>query len=163
MKESKKIGLGGGCHWCTEAVFQALKGVQKVEQGYISHNADAAPFSEAVIVHYDTHIIPLETLIEIHLHTHNATSNHSFRDRYRSAVYYFSEEDARLAEKYLQELQQDFDKPLVTNVLSFGEFRPSREPIQEYFRKNPEAPFCKRYIYPKLELLKKQFAKNLEI
>ena len=67
-----KIALGGGCHWCTEAVFQSLKGVEKVNQGYVASTGENNWFSEAVIVHFNDEIITLKTLIEIHLHTHKS-------------------------------------------------------------------------------------------
>ena len=150
MEYLHKIGLGGGCHWCTEAVFQALKGVEKVEQGYISSLGEAAEFSEAVVVHFDPEIIWLRTLLKVHLHTHNSTANHSFRKKYRSAVYYFDPEDALVAERIIKDLQEDFEEKIITQVLAFKEFQASRESIQDYYRKNPDAPFCKRYIEPKL-------------
>ena len=154
MEEIKKIGLGGGCHWCTEAVFQQVKEVVKVEQGYISSEAPADTLSEAVIVHYLPKKVNLERLLEIHLNTHNSTSNHSFRKKYRSAVYFFSAEEEKEIKSLLVKLQKKFDKKLVTQVLVFGRFEPSREAIQDYYRKNPEAPFCKRYIEPKLFQIK---------
>jgi len=155
MSKTNKIGLGGGCHWCTEAVFQSVEGVIKVEQGYIASNAPADTFSEAVIVHYLPKRANLERLLEVHLHTHNSTSNHSFRDKYRSAVYFFSSEEEVEIRKILEKLQQQFEEPLVTQVLAFNEFKASREQIQDYYRKNPDAPFCRRYIEPKLEVLDK--------
>ena len=81
--EYKKIALGGGCHWCTEAVFQSLKGVEKVEQGFVAPLQDLNSYSEAVIVHYNADLISLKDLIEVHLDTHKSTSNHSFRKKYR--------------------------------------------------------------------------------
>ena len=155
MGEMRKIGLGGGCHWCIEAVFQAVDGVEKVEQGYIASTPPAESFSEAVIVHYFPKKVNLERLLEIHLHTHNSTSNHSFREKYRSAVYFFSAEDEKQARILLESLQKQFEKNLVTQLLPFRKFKASRESIQDYYRKNPGAPFCKRYIEPKLELLKR--------
>ena len=154
MNKLQKIALGGGCHWCTEAVFQAVEGVVKVEQGYVASDAPADAFSEAVIVHYDPKAVDLEPLIEIHLHTHKSTSNHSFRSKYRSAVYFFDNEDGERAKQILENLQQQFDEEIVTQVLPFRDFRISRESIQDYYRKNPEAPFCMKYIKPKLEVLK---------
>ncbi|MEM9076169.1 MAG: peptide-methionine (S)-S-oxide reductase [Bacteroidota bacterium] len=77
-----KIGLGGGCHWCTEAVFSSLNDVIRVEQGFISSNEESA-FSEAVIVHYDSNAISLKDLVGIHLYTHKSTSDHSMRAKYR--------------------------------------------------------------------------------
>ena len=157
MKNFRKIGLGGGCHWCTEAIFQAVNGVQKVEQGYIASEGEASDFSEAVIVHYDPKMVNLERLLKIHLHTHNSTSDHSFRKKYRSAVYYFSSEEEIAVKNLLEKLQQDFERTLITESLPLRKFKLSRESIQNYYRKNPDAPFCKRYIEPKLERMREKY------
>ena len=153
----KKIGFGGGCHWCTEAIFQSIAGVEKVEQGYIVSEGDASEFSEAVIVHYPSKKAFLERLIRIHLLTHNATSNHSFRSKYRSAIYCFSAQDAAEAKEILDKLQQKSSEEIVTQVLPFRSFKASREDIQNYYKKHPKAPFCKRYIEPKLEVVRAVF------
>ena len=156
----EKIGLGGGCHWCTEAVFQALKGVEKVEQGWISA-VDAEQYSEAVILHFDPKIISLKDLIEIHLFTHNSTSNHSLRTKYRSAVYAFNRGQQAEADSILCFLQKNFKDKLITEVYGFKEFKISAEPYQNYYLKNPEKPFCKTYIDPKLQMLLRRFPKNV--
>ena len=161
-KRIHKIALGGGCHWCTEAVFQALNGVEKVEQGYVASAVPYDAFSEAVIVHFEPEIIPLEMLIEIHLHTHKSTSNHSFRSKYRSAVYFYSEEQKRDAQRIRAQLQEQFVQPLITQVLSFKHFQASRESLHDYYKSDPEKPFCKTYIAPKLQLLMQQYAKHLK-
>ena len=154
----KKIGLGGGCHWCTEAVFQALKGVEKVEQGYISSENEAASFSEAVIVHYDPVTISLKDLLAIHVFTHHATSDHSFREKYRSAVYTSEENEFPVCENILQDLQKEFSEKIITQILPLKEFKPSRESLWDYYKKNPEKPFCKKFIHPKLLLLQEKFS-----
>ena len=89
---TEQLGLGGGCHWCTEAVFQSVPGVLNVEQGYIHSKSPENTWSEAVIIHF-TELTDLDILIMVHLETHNSTSNHSRRKEYRSAIYYFEEED----------------------------------------------------------------------
>ena len=152
-----KIGFGGSCHWCTEAVFQSLKGVDKVEQGWISAKEESE-FHEAVIVHFNDAIIPLKILVEVHLRTHNSTSDHSMRRKYRSAVYTFSKEQKELVDQILNELQADFSEPLITRALSFDNFRTSTAAFQNYYQKNPQKPFCKSYIDPKLKLLLDRFA-----
>lgn len=157
MTKLKKIGLGGGCHWCTEAVFQALKGVEKVEQGYISSTENASSFSEAVIVHFNPEIISTKDLLEIHLHTHHSTSAHSFREKYRSAVYYYEPGEAEQYKGILRELQQEFSEELVTQLLPFKKFKASRESLHDYYKKDPERPFCKRFIHPKINLLNEKF------
>ena len=152
----QKIGFGGSCHWCTEAVFQSLKGVEKVEQGWISAEETGA-FHEAVIVHFNEQVIPLEILIEVHLRTHNSASEHSMRNRYRSAVYTFSNEQRIGADQILADLQANFSEPLVTKTYGFKEFRTSEAKFQNYYLKNPDKPFCKSYIDPKLKLLFDRF------
>jgi peptide-methionine (S)-S-oxide reductase len=155
-----KIGLGGGCHWCTEAVFQNINGVVKVEQGWISASG-AEEFSEAVLAHFDPEKISLKVLIEVHLLTHKSTSNHSMRSKYRSAVYAFSTKQQLESQKILKLLQKEFDDKLITRVYGFEDFKMSPEPYQNYFQKNPEKPFCKTYIAPKLQLLLKRFPKHV--
>ncbi|WP_417199939.1 peptide-methionine (S)-S-oxide reductase [Bizionia sp.] len=158
MSSISKIALGGGCHWCTEAVFQSLKGVEKVEQGYVASIGEYESFSEAAIVHFNSNCVNLKTLINIHLLTHKSTVNHSMRNKYRSAVYTFSEAQHLEVAMLIESFQQDFDQKLVTQVLPFSDFKASREAIQNYYRKNPEKPFCETFINPKLKLLLQQFS-----
>jgi peptide-methionine (S)-S-oxide reductase len=158
-KTLAKIGLGGGCHWCTEAVFLSLKGVVKVEQGFIAQQEGKSSFSEAIIVTYRIHEIGLKELIEVHLYTHKSTSAHSMRNKYRSAVYAFDEVAFNLAESYLKELQSDFEQKLITKVYYFKDFKYSRQEFHNYFYSNPEKPFCNTYIKPKLRLLLQKFSK----
>ena len=154
----QKVGFGGGCHWCTEAIFDSLKGVSQVEQGWISStHSNATTPSEAVIVHYDEILISLETLTEIHLHTHNATSTHSFRDKYRSSVYTFDEIQESKAQDVLKNMQKLFEKPLVTKVYPFGTFRLNDEQYLNYYKSNPEKPFCQVRIEPKLKILLEKY------
>ena len=155
-----KIALGGGCHWCTEAVFQSLIGVHKVEQGFVASTDENTSFSEAVIVHFSPEAISLQTLIEIHLHTHKSTSAHSMRVKYRSAIYYFSDEQKTKAESILNTFQIEFKNKLITKVYPFSEFKASREAIQNYYQKNPKKPFCETFINPKLKLLLERFSKH---
>ncbi len=158
---SIKIGFGGGCHWCTEAIFQALKGVEKVEQGWIASTLENNFLSEAVILHFDETEIPLSTLIEIHLLTHSITSNHSMRDKYRSAVYSFNESQYKEATSILNKFQKESKAKIVTEIYPFISFKPSKEQFQDYYKKNRERPFCKTYIDPKLKLIMENFKSNL--
>jgi peptide-methionine (S)-S-oxide reductase len=153
----QKIGLGGGCHWCTEAVFASLRGVVRVEQGFIRADAPDDDFSEAVIVTFQPEDIPLGSLIEVHLRTHSSTSDHSMRRKYRSAVYAMDEAQAEAARRVLAELGPGFDAPLVTRVLPFQSFSASDERFQRYAEKNAGGPFCTTYIDPKLALLRQEF------
>ena len=159
MLKLEKIGLGGGCHWCTEAVFLSLNGVKKVEQGWIASKGEMDRFSEAIIVHFDKSVISLVVLIEVHLYTHKSTSAHSMRDKYRSAVYYFKDEQKNDATEILLKFQEEFELNIITQTLSFKSFKPSRNEILNYYFKNPEKPFCKTYIEPKLKVILNRFSK----
>lgn len=164
--EVQRIGLGGGCHWCTEAVFAALRGVVRVEQGFIRADAPDDNFSEAVLLTFQPDRISLGSLIEIHLRTHSSTSNHAMRPKYRSAVYVMDEVQAEAARRVLIEVGQGFDAPLVgqgfdaplvTRILPYRTFKASDERFQRYAEKNAGGPFCTTYIDPKLALLRKEF------
>jgi len=156
--KTERIGFGGGCHWCTEAVFQSLRGISKVEQGWIRSTPPHEKFSEAVIVTYYPNEMGLATLIEIHLLTHSSTSSHKMRGKYRSAVYTFNEQQTALAADILDGLQPAFGGELVTQVLRHEGFKPSNERFQNYYYENPDRPFCKAYIDPKLRVLLGRFS-----
>jgi len=157
----RKIGLGGGCHWCTEGIFQTLKGVIKVDQGWLSSLNEDNSFSEGVIVHFDNDIIDLSTLMSIHLHTHSCTSDHVMRHKYRSAIYTFSNQQLLEAKKILSSLQSDFNDPIITRILPFCEFKINEEDFLNYYRNNPDKPFCQTYIDPKIKLLMDKFSKHV--
>ena len=152
-----QIGFGGNCHWCTEAIFQSLKGVSDVKQGWIASEGPAAAFSEAVLVNFDPKVISEATLIAIHLHTHSCTSNHSMRARYRSAAYTVSDAQASEAPEIMINLQTEFDQQIITTVLPLREFKLNKEEDLNYYYKNPDKPFCRSYISPKLKVLIDRF------
>ncbi|WP_323844199.1 peptide-methionine (S)-S-oxide reductase [Microbulbifer magnicolonia] len=157
MSKLERIGLGGGCHWCTEAVFQALRGVRRVEPGYIASASPHNGFSEAVIVHYHPDEISLEVLIGAHLHTHASRSRHALREKYRSAIYTFSESQAAAATSALQSLQAEFDADLVTQVLPFSAFKDADARFHNYYASDPQRPYCQTYIEPKLRRLRARY------
>tara|TARA_R110002050_G_scaffold43892_5_gene104837 strand:+ start:924 stop:1433 length:510 start_codon:yes stop_codon:yes gene_type:complete len=162
METIHKIAFGGGCHWCTEAVYKSLKGIISVEQGFVASDGEESSFSEAVIVSYEPSDISLEDLILIHLYTHKSTSDHSMRNKYRSAIYTFGPLDVERSTLALQKFQDNFKKPLVTKVLPFREFKVSDKAFQNYYYKNPYKPFCKTHIAPKIKLLLLKFADKVD-
>jgi peptide-methionine (S)-S-oxide reductase len=157
-----KIGFGGSCHWCTEAVFQSLKGVTDVRQGWIASVGDAAAFSEAVIVEYNPEVISLETLIAIHLFTHSCTSNHTMRSKYRSAVYTFNDEQITPATIAIGKLQKEFAEPIITAVIPFKDFKINKDEYLNYYYSNPDKPFCENMINPKLKILMQRFQNEVD-
>ncbi|MEO1398290.1 MAG: peptide-methionine (S)-S-oxide reductase [Pseudomonadota bacterium] len=158
----EKIGFGGGCHWCTEAVFAALDGVQTVEQGFVSASPPHESLSEVAIVHFDPALIPLDVLIAIHTETHSAFSNHTMRGKYRSAVYTVDDAQAQSAKAALVAITHDMGKVPVTQVLDLVAFKSSDPRFQDYYATDPERPFCKAYISPKLAHLRAEYGSRLK-
>ncbi|MFK8038995.1 MAG: peptide-methionine (S)-S-oxide reductase [Crocinitomicaceae bacterium] len=163
MNKIEKIGFGGGCHWCTEGIFQSLIGIIEVEQGWIASVGEFEKLSEGVIVHFDPSKIELKVLIEIHLLTHASTSNHSMRQKYRSAVYTFNKEQSEIVDTIIIDLQAGFEVPVITQVLPFNCFESNIDTQLNYFYSKPNAPFCKSYIHPKISLILAQFGQYLNM
>ena len=150
---SEKLGLSGTCYWCTEAIFQSLTGVEAVEQGWISSIGDDDWFSEGVMVTFNPELISLKNLIDVHLHTHSSTRNHSMRDRYRSGVYAIAPKQLPEITDALMALQSEFTEKLITQAYVFNLFKPSADEMQNYYYKDTERPFCQNIITPKLKRL----------
>ena len=161
MEKVSKIGFGGGCNWCTEGVFQSLKGVLHVDQGWISSTGANDSYSEGIIVTYNPELIPLPILIEIHLLTHSSTSNHAMRDKYRSAIYVYSTLEKIEVNEAIQTLQGQFSEKIMTQTLSLEGFKRNKERFLNYYKKQPEASFCTTYIEPKIQQLIKTHNKYL--
>ncbi|TXE19343.1 peptide methionine sulfoxide reductase [Psychroserpens burtonensis] len=161
--ETEIIGFGGGCHWCTEAVFQSLKGVVSVAQGYIASNHENSSFSEGVYIDYNPKTVNLQLLINVHLLTHKSTKNHSMRYKYRSAIYTFSQIQRTKVETILVELNKNKGDDYITEVLDIETFKASNEEITNYYYSNPEKPFCKTFINPKLTLLLKYYSDAVDL
>lgn len=157
----QKVGFGGSCHWCTEAIFRSLEGVIRVEQGWISSDGQYKSPSEAVIVIFDEKQISLETLIAVHLHTHSCTAEHSMREKYRSAVYTFEAGQTTFVKQAICELQKDFDRPIITQALPFQAFRLNDSKYLDYYYADPSNPFCQNIVNPKLKELLNKFRKHI--
>jgi peptide-methionine (S)-S-oxide reductase len=153
-----KVGLGGGCHWCTEGVFQALRGVAQVDQGYVQSDAPADTWSEGVIVTFDPSVIPLATLCDVHLRTHSTTRARSPGSKYRSAIYIFEDSQRHEAELAIVRFAEEAGKAVHTQVLPFRSFRASDERYLNYYRTDPSRPFCRRSIDPKLDHIRRHFS-----
>ena len=153
-----QAGFGGGCHWCTEAVFQALKGVVEVHQGFIASDAPDDALSEAVMVSWDPLQITLQDLIAVHLATHSSTSNHRLRSRYRSAIYVTDDADGAAARAELARLSLETGSEFITRVLPLRRFAASDVSFHDYYNRNRGGQFCESYIEPKLALLRQRHA-----
>lgn len=154
----EKVGFGGGCHWCTEGVFQTLQGVAQVDQGFIQSVAPADTWAEGVIVTFDPSVISLETLCEVHLRTHSSNRARSTRGKYRSAIYVIGDDQRHEAQLAIDRFAGESGKVVQTLVLPFAGFKPSDARYQNYYRTDPSRPFCRRYIDPKLDFIRRNFA-----
>ncbi len=152
-----ELGLGGGCHWCTEAVFASIAGVAAVEQGWLAGDPPDDDFSEGVVIRFDPGRVSLRRIVEIHLQTHSASSDHALRRRYRSAVYCNDERLRRQVGAVLAEWEARQGTHLVTRVLLLRAFRPSPPRLRNYYAENPRRPFCQRHIVPKLERIARRY------
>lgn len=156
------IGFGGGCHWCTEAVFQPLIGVSGVRQGFIRAAAPDDTWSEAVEVTFDPDQISLRDLLGVHLMTHASGSDHKMRGKYRSAVYLPDPADCAAVMRVLAEISTETGAHIVTRALLHKGFKPSDARFQDYYRADPERPFCRTYVAPKLAKLRARYGALLK-
>ena len=170
--------FGNGCFWCTEAVFQQLEGVTKVESGYSGGQVKAPTYkqvctgttghAEVIQITYDPGKISFEELLEVFWKTHDPTTlNRQGADvgtQYRSAVFYHTDEQRRLAEEYKKKLDASgaFPRPIVTEITAFTEFYKAEDYHQNYYKENGEQPYCQIVIRPKLEKFEQVFAKKLK-
>lgn len=165
--------FGGGCFWCTEAVFQTLNGVSQVTSGYmggeLKHptymeicNGDTG-HAEVVQITFDENVISFPELLLIFFKTHNPTTlNRQGNDmgtQYRSVVFFENEEQKEQAKKIVDDLTREnvFDKPIVTEILPAMEFYEAEDYHQNYFSDNQEKPYCAFVIQPKLNKFVKEF------
>ncbi|MFH1649646.1 MAG: peptide-methionine (S)-S-oxide reductase MsrA [Candidatus Woesearchaeota archaeon] len=164
--KSQVIVLGGGCFWCTEAVFSRIEGVLKVEPGYAGGTTKNPTYeevctgrtghAEVVRIEYDSPET-LPRILDAFFATHDPTSlNRQGNDvgtQYRSAVFYKTNEQKLIVEKAIKHLQQSLDKPIVTEIKQLHEFYPAEDYHKNYFKKNPLNPYCMFVIRPKLKKL----------
>lgn len=141
-------------------MFQTLRGVALVEQGFAASDPPHDAPSEAARVTFDPLVLPLEAIAEIHLRTHAATSAHAMRERYRSAVY-GAADDIALIEAALARLAPSFEHPLVTRALPLRTFTLSPPRFRDYYRTDPTRPFCRTHIDPKLAMLRREFGERV--
>ena len=164
------IVLGGGCFWCTEALLSTLVGVLRVTPGYAGGETEDPTYrqvcnggtghAEVVEVEYDPEVISLEDLLEVFFATHDPTSlNRQGADvgtQYRSIILYDSYAQKLKVENFIAELAREYDKPIVTEVKELDRFYPAEEYHQRYFERNPNQPYCRAVISPKLAKLRKK-------
>lgn len=169
--------LGGGCFWCTEAVFQRVRGVKKVISGYSGGTVPGRPtyreicsgrtgHAEVVRILFDPSLITYRDLLLIFMGTHDPTTlNRQGADvgtQYRSVIFYHNTTQQEEAEKVLEELQEYFPDPIVTEVSPLINFFEAEEDHQNFYNSHSSQGYCQYVISPKLEKLRAQFAPFLK-
>lgn len=170
--------FGAGCFWCVEAVFQNLKGVEKVVSGYSGGTVKNPAYrevcngttghAEVCQIIYNPSVISFKELLEVFWQTHDPTTlNRQGNDigtQYRSAIFYHTEEQRQLAEKYKKELDASgaFEAKIVTEISPFINFYPAEDYHQNYYNLNGEEPYCRFVVKPKVEKFKKVFGNKLK-
>jgi peptide-methionine (S)-S-oxide reductase len=169
--------FAGGCFWCTEAVFNDVVGVTKVESGYTGGDVANPTYkqvcgghtghAEAIRVTFDPDAISYDELLDIFFATHDPTQlNRQGNDvgtQYRSAIFPHDEEQEEAARRGIQRAQADRDQPVVTTIEPLGEYYPAEDYHQDYWEgEGQRSPYCLAVIPPKLQKLRKSFANRLK-
>jgi peptide-methionine (S)-S-oxide reductase len=170
--------LAGGCFWCLEAVFDDLEGVTDVVSGYSGGHVPNPTYkhvctgetghAEVVQVTFDPAVISYQDLLNVFFTIHDPTTlNRQGGDigtQYRSAIFYHSPEQKRIAEETIAALGETkvWDRPIVTEVTAFHAFYPAEDYHQEYFRYNATQPYCQIVVAPKVAKFRKQYLQRLK-
>ncbi len=167
MNQTEKATFGSGCFWCTEAIFQRLKGVVKVESGYAGGKVKNPSYrevctgltghAEVIQVTFDPFVISYKDLLEVFFSTHDPTTlNKQGADagtQYRSVVFYHNEEQRLWAKEFKEQLQASkaYNDPVVTEITAYTEFYPADNHHKDYYNQHETAPYCQYVIAPKLQ------------
>ncbi|MGI9547636.1 MAG: peptide-methionine (S)-S-oxide reductase MsrA [Flavobacteriaceae bacterium] len=173
----KLATMGGGCFWCTEAVFQEVKGVTKVVSGYTGGTAPGKPtyreicsgltgHAEVIQITFDEAEISYRDLLYIFMTTHDPTTlNRQGADvgtQYRSVVYYHDEEQKKIAEEVIVEMREHYSDPIVTELSQLDIFYEAEEDHQDYYSNNKLQGYCSFVITPKLNKFRKMHSEKLK-
>ncbi len=170
--------LAGGCFWCTEAVFQRVRGVAQVRSGYAGGTVENPTYqqvctgltghAEAVQILFDPTVLSYADLLEIFWKTHDPTTRNQqgpdHGPQYRSAVFYHSDRQREIAEAYRRQLDESkiFQKPIITEITPCTNFFEAEPYHQNYYQLNRRQPYCSRYISPKIKKFNQAFRDKLQ-
>lgn len=177
-KNKETATLGSGCFWCTEAIYEDIKGVTDAVSGYSGGHVKNPSYkevctgntghAEVVQITFNPEIISYAEILNIFFKTHDPTSlNRQGADvgtQYRSVIFYHSQEQKEIAERKIKELNENkvFEDPIVTIVEEFNKFYPAEDYHQDYFAKNPDQAYCSFVIKPKVNKFQKDFSSFLK-
>ncbi len=170
--------LGAGCFWCVEAVFDDLKGVESVESGYSGGHKENPTYqevcsettghAEVIQIKFNPNEISFKEILQVFFTVHDPTTlNRQGNDvgsSYRSAIFYHSEEQQRIAEEVITEFTEEgiYDNPIVTEVAPFDKFYGAENYHQEYFANNPNQPYCAAVVAPKVAKFRQKYVSRLK-
>jgi methionine-S-sulfoxide reductase len=167
----KTIVLGGGCFWCIEAIYQRVRGVEKVESGYAGGDLldptyeNHGSHAEVVQISYDENIISLEKLLEIFFYVHDPTTvnkqGNDIGEQYRSIILCNNHIETEIAHKIIKGNKENWENPIVTEVNLLVKFYPAENYHQNYYNNNQSAGYCQVIINPKIAKFESKFAENL--
>jgi peptide-methionine (S)-S-oxide reductase len=176
--ESRTAVFAGGCFWCTEAVFEQLDGVSDVVSGYAGGTKESADYekvsegktdhAEAIRITYDPLKVTYGTLLRVFFATHDPTTKDrqgpDWGRQYRSAVFYANEDEKRVAEAYIKQLEgaKVFAAPIVTTLEPLSEFYEAEKYHQDYVKNNPSHPYVQQWAVPKVKKVREKFKDELK-
>ncbi len=182
MSENKNLEvatLAAGCFWCTEAAFNIIKGVERIEPGYTGGttvnptyeevSTGSTGHAEAAQIYFDPKVISYKEILEIFFTMHDPTSlNRQGADigtQYRSAIFYHNQQQKETVEKLIAELTQEgiWDKPIVTEIVPLKTFYSAETYHKDYYKKHPKEPYCQAVIAPKIAKLQQRFLDKIKV
>jgi peptide-methionine (S)-S-oxide reductase len=178
-KKQEVAVLGGGCFWCTEAVFTQMNGVEKVEPGYSGGKLENPTYeqvstgrtghAEVAKIIFDPEVVSYREILEIFFSTHDPTTlNRQGPDvgtQYRSVIFYCNDQQKAVAEQLMKELSETkaWDRPIVTQLEPLKVFYPAEDYHKDYFKRHPEQAYCTLVIAPKIAKLKEHYLSKLKL
>ena len=182
MSENKNLEvatLAAGCFWCTEAAFNIIKGVERIEPGYTGGttinptygevSTGTTGHAEAAQIYFDPKVITYKEILEVFFTMHDPTSlNRQGADigtQYRSAIFYHNQQQKETAEKLIAELAREgiWDKPIVTEIVPLKTFYSAETYHKDYYKKHPKEPYCQAVIAPKIAKLQQRFIDKIKV
>ena len=170
--------LANGCFWCTEAIFERLKGIKSILPGYAGGTVKNPSYdqvctgktghAESIQIEFDSKVIPFEKILDIFWHTHDPTTlNRQGNDigtQYRSAIFYHDEKQREIADKSKKEVEKDgvYKDPIVTEITPFKNFYVAEDYHKNYYEKHQDAPYCNFVIDPKIYKLLQQYRNDVK-
>jgi len=166
---TEEIVLGGGCFWCIEAAFKEVEGVKTVTSGYAGGHTENPSYrevcsgntghAEVVKLDYDSATLDLERLLELFFKVHNPTTKNregpDIGSQYRSIILYQNQKQKKQIETFIEKLQEEHEKEIVTEVQELTRFYQAEEKHQDYFEKNPKDTYCKIHAKPKMDEIRR--------